>query len=105
VDVTVFAYEFGRSSAFHFIGLTQAGQGAGALSPMYRSVRRLSDAQAAAIKPRRIDVVTVKAGDTVASLSGRMAYSDNKLDRFLVLNGLQANSTLRAGQKVKIVIY
>jgi predicted Zn-dependent protease len=72
---------------------------------MYRSVRRLSDAQAAAIKPRRIDVVTVKAGDTAASLSGRMAYSDNKLDRFLVLNGLQANSPLRAGQKVKIVTY
>lgn len=105
VDVTVFAYEFGRSSAFHFIGLTQAGQGAGALLPMYRSVRRLSDAQASAIKPRRIDVVTVKAGDTVASLAGRMAYSDNKLDRFLVLNGLQANSALRVGQKVKIVTY
>lgn len=105
VDVTVFAYEFGRTNAFHFVGLTQAGQGAGALSPMYRSVRRLSDAQAAAIKPRRVQVLTVKAGDTPAGLASRMAYSDYKLDRFLVLNALQANSVLRAGQKVKVVTY
>ncbi|MBB4642941.1 putative Zn-dependent protease [Rhizorhapis suberifaciens] len=105
VDVTVFAYEFSRSSAFHFVGLTQAGQGPGVLSPMYRSVRRLSDTQAAAIKARRVQVVTVKAGDTPASLANRMAYNDYKVDRFLVLNALQANSSLRAGQKVKVVTY
>lgn len=105
VDVTVFAYEFGPSTAFHFVGLTQAGAGGGALSPMYQSVRRLSSTQAAAIKPRRIDVLTVKAGDTAQRLASRMAYPDYKLERFLVLNGLQANSTLRAGQKVKIVTY
>jgi predicted Zn-dependent protease len=39
------------------------------------------------------------------SLAQRMAYSDGKLERFLVLNGLQTNSALSAGQKVKIVTY
>jgi predicted Zn-dependent protease len=34
-----------------------------------------------------------------------MAYSDYQLDRFLVLNGLQANTALKAGSRVKIVTY
>jgi predicted Zn-dependent protease len=34
-----------------------------------------------------------------------MAYNDLKLDRFLTLNSLQANSPLRAGDKVKLVVY
>jgi predicted Zn-dependent protease len=33
-----------------------------------------------------------------------MAYRDFKLDRFLSLNGLQANSSLVPGQKIKLVI-
>src|SRR3546814_20096503 len=80
VDVTVFAYEFSRGQAFHFVALTQAGRG-GVFNPMFGSVRRLSSAEATAIRPRRIDVVTVGTGDTVASLARRMAqknYSSEK---------------------------
>src|SRR3546814_7821327 len=58
VDVTVFAYEFSRGQAFHFVALTQAGRG-GVFNSMFTSVRRLSTAEAAAIRPRRVDVVTV----------------------------------------------
>ena len=50
-------------------------------------------------------MVTVGSGDTVQSLASRMAYRDFKLDRFLVLNGLAANSRLAPGQKVKLVVY
>jgi predicted Zn-dependent protease len=50
-------------------------------------------------------VVTVKAGETVESLSSRMAYSDAKLERFLVINGLSQSSALTPGQKVKIITY
>lgn len=105
VDVTIFAYEFGRSTAYHFVAITQAGAGLGPFQPMVSSVTRLSESEAAAVKPRRLRVVTVKAGDTIASLSGRMAYSDYQQDRFLVLNALDANSRLTPGQKVKIVTY
>src|SRR3546814_11524254 len=63
VDVTVFAYEFSRNSAFHFVALTKAG-GAGTFNSMFGSLRRLSVSEAAAIRPRRVDVVTVKRGDT-----------------------------------------
>ncbi|PKP97711.1 MAG: peptidase M48 Ste24p [Alphaproteobacteria bacterium HGW-Alphaproteobacteria-13] len=104
VDVTVFAYEFSKSSAFHFVALTKAG-GAGVFNPMFNSVRRLTNAEAAAIRPRRVDVVTVKSGDTVASLARRMAYTDYQAERFQVLNRLAADSRLTPGQKVKIVSY
>ncbi|MHA4835573.1 M48 family metalloprotease [Sphingopyxis sp. MSC1_008] len=104
VDVTVFAYEFSRSSAFHFVTLTQAGGGS-VFNSMFNSVRRLSTAEAAAIKPRRIDVVTVGRGDTVASLARRMAYSNYQTERFQVLNRLTASSRLTPGQRVKIVVY
>ena len=103
VDATVFAYDFGGGKAYHFLLLTPAGRGIGPFTPMVQSVQRLSATEAAAIKPRRVDVVTVKAGDTVQSLSRRMAYSDYPLERFLTINGLSANATLRRGEKVKIV--
>jgi predicted Zn-dependent protease len=104
VDVTVFAYEFSKSSAFHFVALTKAG-GAGVFNPMFNSVRRLTNAEAAAIRPRRVEVVTVKSGDTVAALARRMAYTDYQAERFQVLNRLAADTRLTPGQKVKIVTY
>jgi len=51
-----------------------------------------------------VEVVTVKAGDTVQSLAKRMAYSDFPLERFLTINALTAQSVLRPGQRVKIVV-
>jgi predicted Zn-dependent protease len=50
-------------------------------------------------------VVTVARGDTLQSLANQMAYRDFRLDRFLALNGLSANSPLVPGQKVKLVVY
>ncbi|MEW4468244.1 M48 family metalloprotease [Parasphingorhabdus sp. JC815] len=104
IDVTVFAYEFSKNSAFHFVTLTPAGR-ASVFTPMYNSLTRLSSAQAAAIKPRKIDVVTVRRGDTVDSLARRMAYTNYQKDRFLVLNRMRSTDSLHAGQKVKIVTY
>ncbi|HKT78478.1 MAG TPA: M48 family metalloprotease [Sphingobium sp.] len=104
VDATVFAYDFGGGKAYHFLLLTPAGQGIGPFAPMVQSLQRLSAQDAAAIKPRRVSVITVKAGDTVQSLSRRMAYPDYQLDRFLTINALTAQSVLRPGQRVKIII-
>ena len=104
VDATVFAYDIGGGKAYHFLLLTAAGQGIGPFASMVQSVQRLTPQEAAAIKPRRVSVVTVKTGDTVQSLSRRMAYSDYQLERFLTLNALTAGSVLRPGQRVKIII-
>lgn len=104
VDVVVFAYEFSNSQAFHFVTISPAGR-SGTFEPMFRSLRRIGANEAAAIRARRIDIVTARPGDTVRSLAGRMAYRDFQLERFLVLNGLSANSTLSPGQKLKVVVY
>ena len=103
VDVTVFAYEFANDRAYHFLAITPAGR-SGTFNSMYQSVRRISAQEASNVVPRELDVITVGSGDTVASLANRMAYTSNQEERFRVLNGLSSGETLRAGQKVKIVV-
>jgi predicted Zn-dependent protease len=105
VDVSVVAYQWDPQRIYHFIVITPGGEGIGPFVPMVNSLRRITPAEAAAIRPRIIDVVTVRPGDTVQSLASRMAYRDFKLDRFLALNGLAANSRLAPGQKVKLVVF
>ena len=104
VDLVVFAYDFGGGKAYHFVAMAQAGRAA-VFDPLFRSMRRIAANEVSSVKPRRLSVVTVKAGDTVQSLAARMAYRDAALERFLVLNGLRADARLAAGQKVKIVAF
>jgi len=105
VDLTVFAYRWDSDTAYHFAMITPAGSGLGPFAPMVQSLTRISASEAAAIRPRVIDVVTVGPRDTVASLAGRMAYKDLKEERFRVFNGLAPGASVRAGQKVKIVVF
>ena len=105
VDASVFAYQWDPQRVYYFVMLTRGGYGMQPFSFMVNSLRKISPQEAAAIRPRIIHVETIRAGDTVQSLSDRMAYRDYKLDRFLSLNGLVANSRLVPGQRVKLVIY
>ncbi len=105
VDVTIFAYAFDATRAYHFVIIAPAGQGVGPFSSLTQSMRRMTATEAAAVKPRMIQVVTVRSGDTVASLSARMAYSTLQAERFRTLNALPAGAALRPGQRVKIVVY
>jgi predicted Zn-dependent protease len=70
-----------------------------------QSFRRLSAAEAAAIKPMRLRVVTVGPGDTVASLAARQPFPNYKEERFRVLNALAPNEALRPGVRVKTIAY
>ena len=103
VDVVVYAYEFANDRAYHFATISQAGR-SGVFGAMFNSMRKISKAEADAVIPRRIDVVTVRSGESVGSLAQRMAYSNAQEQRFRVLNGLSSNDRLTAGQKVKIVV-
>ncbi|HEX8191307.1 MAG TPA: M48 family metalloprotease [Allosphingosinicella sp.] len=105
VDVSVIAYQFSNTQAFHFATITRGGTGIGPFESMVGSLRRLSVQEAAAIRPRVLQVHTVRAGDTVQSLAGRMAYTSLQQERFLTLNGLSANAALRPGDRVKLVVY
>lgn len=102
VDVTVVAYNLGAGSAYHFVTVAPAGQGA-AFDTLYASFRRLTDAEAARYLPRKIEVVTVRSGDTSESLSTRMAGDSGKLELFQMLNDIRPGEALAAGRKVKLV--
>jgi predicted Zn-dependent protease len=105
IDVSVVAYQWDPQRVYHFVMLTPGGSGIGAFTPMVNSLRKITPAEATAIRPRIIHVVRVAPGDTVQSLADRMAYREFKLDRFLALNGLSPGSRLVPGQKVKLIVY
>ncbi|NUU43156.1 M48 family metalloprotease [Tardiphaga robiniae] len=68
------------------------------------SFRRLTLAEIQAARPLRIKVITVQPGDTVESLSHRMSGVDRPLERFRVLNGLENNASVKARDRVKVVV-
>ncbi|MDO9489829.1 MAG: peptidase M48 Ste24p, partial [Sphingomonadaceae bacterium] len=103
-DVQIVGYQWDANTAYHFVTIAPAGR-TGNFDSLLRSFRRLTDSEVAALRPRVIDVVTVGAGDTLQSMARRMAFSSYQLERFLVLNDRAANQPLRAGEKVKIVVY
>jgi predicted Zn-dependent protease len=103
VDVTVFAYEFARDRAYHFVAIAPAGRAA-TFNPMFQSMRRVTASEAGNIVPKKLQIVTVQRGDTVASLARRMSYPAAQEERFRVLNGLASSEGVTAGQKVKLVV-
>src|ERR1700690_4343522 len=68
------------------------------------SFRRLTLEEIQAARPLRIKIITVQPGDTVESLSHRMAGVDRPADRFRVLNGLDTHAQVKARDLVKIVV-
>lgn len=104
VDVGVTAFRTAAGGTYHFLTIVPAGRGVGPFGGMIESVSRMTDAAAAAIRPRRVRVVTVAPGDTIASLSARMAYDTGRQERFMVLNALKQGAALRPGQKVKLIV-
>lgn len=68
------------------------------------SFRRVPPEEAQSIRPLRIKLHQVVAGDTPERLAQRSAFSDRHLERFLVLNGIQRGVRLTPGDFVKIVV-
>ncbi len=87
--------------------LTAAPKGSGRLEPTANAVRnsfrKMTPAAVAALKPLRIKVVTVRPGDTVTGLAGRMRGTNRRLELFRLLNALPSGAALSAGEEVKIV--
>ena len=68
------------------------------------SFRRLSLDEIQSARPLRIKVINVQPGDTVESLSHRMAGVDRPAERFRILNGLDAHAQVKPRDRVKIVV-
>lgn len=106
-DVRLIAIRSDQDRMSRFAFLTPPDQTArmtGALQQTTFSFRALSRTERSALRPRRIDVVTVGRGETVNSLARRMAFDDYQVERFLALNGLDAGAPLQAGQRVKLIV-
>lgn len=103
VDATVVAYRFPTAS-YVFTLITPQGSGVGPFGSLISSMTMLSASEAAAIKSKRIRVLSVAKGDTIDSLSAKMAYPSYQRERFLTLNGLTASSVLSRGMLVKVVV-
>jgi len=69
-----------------------------------QTFRRLTSQESRSIKPLHLKIVKVQPGDTVESLSTRMAPFDHQVERFQVLNGLEPDEQLKAGDFVKIIV-
>ncbi len=107
VDVRLVAVQYDASKVYRFLIVTPTkatGSLSSGLNKMIGSFRKLSSSEASKLKPQRIKVITVQRGDTVTSVSRRMAFSDHRVERFRALNGLSPNDGLQAGQLVKIVV-
>jgi len=103
VDATVVAYRF-PAATYTFTLVTPAGSGIGPFQPLLASVAPLSTAEANAIRGKKISIVTVRQGDTIDSLSARMAFPDYRRERFVTLNGLDREQPLTPGRLVKLVV-
>jgi predicted Zn-dependent protease len=106
-DVRLVAIRGGNAERiWRFVFLSRPNATAGlqnAFQNTAMSFRQLSTQEAAAVKPWRIDVVSVQPGDTPEALASRMAVDSYQLETFRVLNGLAAGERPATGAPVKIV--
>ncbi|MDZ4367433.1 MAG: LysM peptidoglycan-binding domain-containing protein, partial [Afipia sp.] len=101
----LYAVRFGSDVyRFIFAAKKKTPEGDRSFRDTVNSFRRLTLAEIQAARPLRIKVVTVQPGDTVESVAHRMQGVDRPVDRFRVLNGLDARSTLKPRDRVKIVV-
>jgi predicted Zn-dependent protease len=101
----IYALRFG-SDVYRFIFATRARtpESDRSFRETVNTFRRLTLAEIQAARPLRIKILTVQPGDTVESLALRMQGVDRPLERFRVLNGLDARATVKPRDRVKIVV-
>ena len=106
VDVRLVVIRYSDRQFFRFQFVTPASMTARLKRDLERttySFRRLSAKEAAALKPLRIRVVTVRTGDTTQSLARRMRVDEAPLDWFRVLNRLKPGQNPPVGSRIKLV--
>jgi len=68
------------------------------------SFRRMTLAEIRSARPLRLKIMTAGPHDTVERLAARMAFPDRQVERFRVLNGLDAKDKVKPGDLLKIVV-
>ncbi|SFR83657.1 M48 family metalloprotease [Sphingomonas jatrophae] len=105
VPLSIAVYDDGAGGAFHFVIIASPSDPQTAqIADLFRSFTRLSAAEAATLRPRVIETVVAKPGDTATTLSRRVA-DPHPQALFLLLNDLPANTALTPGTRIKTVRY
>ena len=89
-----------------FAGIAPANQfsaAQGQFTSSIRSFRQLSQQEAAGIRPNRIDLYTVRTGDSWQSLAGRNG-GVVKPSTLAIMNDYEPNQPPRPGDRVRIVV-
>lgn len=103
VDVGVHVFRTDPDSVWLIRTVAPAGRG-GQFDSLLQSFRRLGPAEVERARAgRRIDVVTVRAGDTPASLAQRMSPPYNRVQSLLALNGIP-DRPLQPGERLKLIV-
>ena len=101
----LYAIRFGTESYRFIFASKRDGSDAERLfKASVETFRRMTIAEIDAAKPLRLKVTTVAAGDTIERLAGRMGGLDHPIERFRVLNGIEAGARLKPGDFVKVVV-
>lgn len=105
-EVRLLAIRYGSDTVYRFVFIAPVGQASTLATPFRRttySFRQLSGSEAQALKPLRIRIVQVRAGDTITTFANQMQFENLQRERFMVLNGLTSEADLQAGMLVKVV--
>jgi predicted Zn-dependent protease len=105
LPLSIAAYDGGNGQAYYFIIVSPpADADAAAIAALFQSFRRLSQQEAAALRPRFVRTIKTAPGDTADTL-GRRVADTNPTALFKLLNGQQGDRPMRAGETVKLVTY
>lgn len=101
----LYAIRFG-SEAYRFIFASKrdVAEADATFRASVESFRRMTLAEINAAKPLHLKITIVEPGDTVERLASHMAGLDHPVERFRVLNGLDASARLKPGDRVKTVV-
>src|SRR3546814_15942622 len=81
LDFRLVALRYDAQTIYRFI-FVSASERSAALNVPFRettySFRKLSEAEAAKLKPRRVRIYEVKAGDTPAKIAARMPFAEER---------------------------
>ncbi len=105
VDVTLAVYRWSNQGYIRIVAIDKGMKAQPQIDSIIASVQRLSAQEAADVRVRRVKVVEIRPGDTIAALSERMAYDNLREQRFRALNGLGPTDRLPAAGPVKLVVW
>lgn len=105
--VTLAAHIVHERNVYLFAGLAPANEFESVqrqFAQSIRSFRELSRQEAANIRPNRVDLYTVRQGDTWQSIAERLSRGAVKASTLAIMNNYEPNQPPRPGDRVKIVV-